>query len=198
MGIDRLRIGTDGQGITSLITFYGCPLKCNYCLNPQCHNNISESSYIRSDELYDQIKIDELYYLATGGGITFGGGEPLLYSNFIAEVLDKGAKKWNITVETSLHIPFAQIDVLLPYINELIVDVKDMEPSIYKLYTQSDNEIVIDNLKRLAKMGYADKVLIRLPYIKGFNTKSDIIRSKKVLEQNSYIKFDMFDYLIDV
>ena len=33
MGIDRLRIGTDGKGVTSLVTFYGCPLYCNSPLN---------------------------------------------------------------------------------------------------------------------------------------------------------------------
>ena len=41
-GISRLRMGTDGKGITTLVTFMGCPLKCKYCLNPKCHESIYE------------------------------------------------------------------------------------------------------------------------------------------------------------
>lgn len=37
MGVERLRINSDGDGVTTLVGFYGCPLRCRYCLNPQCH-----------------------------------------------------------------------------------------------------------------------------------------------------------------
>lgn len=42
-GISRLRIGTDGKGITTLVTFMGCPLNCKYCLNDFCHESIYKS-----------------------------------------------------------------------------------------------------------------------------------------------------------
>ena len=35
IGISRLRMGTDGHGVTTLVAFHGCPLRCKYCLNPQ-------------------------------------------------------------------------------------------------------------------------------------------------------------------
>ena len=196
MGIDRLRMGTDGYGIT-LVTFYGCPLKCCFCLNPQCHKNLSGVKYSRSDEVYNIVATDELYYLATGGGVTFGGGEPLLYSDFIISVLDLGAKKWNVTIETSLNVSFEQINVLLPYVNEIMVDIKDINPQIYGLYTKSSNQIVIDNLKRLAAVGYADKVVIRIPLIKGYNTDSDRQSSKIFLEEHGYSTFNLFEYKTD-
>lgn len=197
MGIDRLRMGTDGNGITSLVTFYGCPLKCRFCLNPQCHKNLSDAYFSLPKEVYNIVATDELYYLATGGGVTFGGGEPLLYSGFIINVLDLGAKKWNVSIETSLNVPFEQIDVLLPYINEMIVDIKDINPRIYKLYTLSSNQIVIDNLKRLADEGCTDKVMIRIPLIKGYNTDSDRLSSKNFLERLGYSTFDLFEYKTD-
>ena len=197
MGIDRLRMGTDGNGITSLVTFYGCPLKCSFCLNPQCHRKLSDVLFSRPEEVYNTVAVDELYYLATGGGVTFGGGEPLLYSDFIISVLELGAKKWNVTIETSLNVPFEQIDVLLPYINEMIVDIKDINPQIYRLYTQSNNQIIIDNLKRLADRGYAEKVTIRIPLIKGYNTDSDRLSSKNFLKRLGYSAFDLFEYKRD-
>ena len=197
MGIDRLRFGTDGEGITTLVTFYGCPLKCHFCLNPQCHSIISDSMYLRSEEVFNRIVVDELYYLATGGGIAFGGGEPLLYSEFIIDVLAHGADKWNITIETSLNIPFKQVSILLPYIHEMIIDIKDLNPRIYKSYTQSKNDTVLENLKLLACYGCVNKALVRIPLIRGYNTNRDIENSKNFLINLGYSKFDIFEYKTD-
>ena len=96
LGIDRLRMGTDGKGITSLVTFYGCPLYCKYCLNPQCHNNLADVPYRNPQEVYDAVSVDELYYLATGGGVTFGGGEPLLFYEFIYDLVAIMPKEWKV------------------------------------------------------------------------------------------------------
>ncbi len=197
MGVDRLRMGTDGNGITSLVTFYGCPLRCRYCLNPQCHRDLSNIKFSRPSDVYDIVALDELYYLATEGGVTFGGGEPLLYSDFIIEILEQGAKKWNITIETSLNVPFERIKALLPYFNEMIVDIKDANPQIYELYTKSNNKLVLENLKRLANCGYADKVMVRIPLINGYNKQDDVQNSKHILEDMGYSTFDLFEYKTD-
>ena len=86
-GISRLRMGVDGSGITTLVTFMGCPLHCKYCLNRFCHELVfyEDSVTPRKDvvlispqELYDKVKIDSLYFQVSGGGLCFGGGEPAL------------------------------------------------------------------------------------------------------------------------
>lgn len=194
MGIDRLRFSTDGNGITSLVTFYGCPLKCHFCLNPQCHRFVSDSTYLRPEDVYNRVAIDELYYLASGGGITFGGGEPLLYSDFIIDVLTLGADKWNITIETSLNVLFKQIGILLPYINKMIVDIKDLNPQIYESYTQTRNATVLQNLKLLANNGDVNNMVIRIPLIEGYNTNQDIENSRNLLVHLGYSNFDIFEY----
>ena len=95
--ISRLRMGTDGSGITTLVTFMGCPLQCKYCLNKKCHEPIYESDgktlrkgimMLTPQELYDMVKVDNIYFQSTGGGICFGGGEPTLYKDFIVEFKD--------------------------------------------------------------------------------------------------------------
>ena len=62
--ISRLRMGTDGSGITTLVTFMGCPLQCKYCLNKKCHEPIYESDgktlrkgimMLTPQELYDMV-----------------------------------------------------------------------------------------------------------------------------------------------
>lgn len=194
MGINRLRMGTDGKGITALVAFYGCPLYCKYCINPQCHRGLSDVLYMQPKEVYDIVSADELYYLATSGGVTFGGGEPLLYSNYIIDVLELGAKKWNVTIETSLNVPFEQVDIVLPYVNQMIVDIKDINPTIYESYTHIGNAFVIENLKRLANYGYTNNIILRIPLINGYNTNSDILCSKLFLENLGYSFFDFFEY----
>lgn len=195
MKVDRLRMGTDGQGITTLVAFYKCPLKCKYCINHKCHFTDSNSK-VSAIELYNSINIDQMYFSATGGGLTFGGGEPLLQASFILDVLELGAKNWHTTIETSLNVPYNEWYSLIDYVNEWIIDIKDMNPSIYKCYTSNDNAIVIDNLKKIVDLGLADRVLIRLPLIKGFNTEADVRSSYQELEQIGFSRFDKFSYKI--
>lgn len=195
MEIDRLRMGIDGQGITTLVAFYKCPLNCEYCINYASHA-LDSKDKISTIELYNNIKIDQLYFAATGGGLTFGGGEPLLQASFIQEVLELGAKKWHTTIETSLNVPYKEWYSLINYVDEWIVDIKDMNPSIYKRYTSKDNAVVIDNLKKFVDLNLTEKVLIRLPYIKGFNTETDIQSSGQKLEQMGYSRFEKISYKI--
>ena len=123
IGISRLRMGTDGHGVTTLVAFHGCPLRCKYCLNPQSLSDNAKVLMKTPVEVIQAIRKDELYYLATNGGVTFGGGEPLLRAEFIKEVLELGAKQWHITFETSLNVPLQKLVLLFPYIHEYVVDI---------------------------------------------------------------------------
>ena len=197
LGISRLRMGTDGHGITTLVAFNGCPLRCRYCLNPECLNTSKKVRRMLPEEVMDELRKDELYYLATKGGVTFGGGEPLLNSQYIKDILELGAKSWNVTVETSLNVPRKHLKLLLPYINEYIVDIKDMNPNIYKNYSWRNNKQVIDNLKWLIKKGVAERIICRIPYIPKFNTIYDQEASIKMLSDMGITRFDVFTYMVD-
>ena len=76
--IDRHRLTIDGEGVTTLVAFHGCPLHCKYCLNPQCLEADGVWQEMDTELLMMNVEMDNLYFLATGGGICFGGGEPLL------------------------------------------------------------------------------------------------------------------------
>lgn len=165
IGISRLRMGTDGHGVTTLVAFHGCPLRCKYCLNPQSLTDDAKVMVKTPEEVMQAIRKDELYYLATNGGVTFGGGEPLLRAEFIKELLELGAKQWHITIETSLNVPLQNLVLLFSYIHEYVVDIKDMNPSIYKEYNGRDNELVKSNLRWLVEHGKAENITCRIPLI---------------------------------
>lgn len=198
IGISRLRFNIDGKGITTLVAFHGCQLNCKYCLNPQCLKGDAVKSYYSSQKVYEILRKDELYFLATNGGATFGGGEPLLKVDFIKEILELGAKRWHTTIETSLNVPLFNLEKLFPYINEYIVDIKDMNPTIYKAYTGFNNDNVLNNLKWLINKGKSENILCRIPLIPEYNTQESMYFSKARLEDIGIHRFEIFKYITDV
>ena len=195
IGISRHRLSTDGEGVTTLVAFHGCPLRCAYCINPQCFNT-KPATVMTPKELLNVLMKDNLYFLATGGGVTFGGGEPLLRYEFITEFIKIMPKEWNVSIETSLNVPFENLQQVASYINYFIIDVKDWNNDIYKKYTGKGNIQVVSNLHWLSKNGFSDKVKIRLPLIQDFNTEEDIRRSRKNIEQIGFSYFEEFRYRI--
>ena len=129
--INRLRPDIDGDGIVTLITLRGCPLHCRYCLNNYCYDEQSVKRVMTANKWIEILKIDDIYFRMSGGGVTFGGGEPLLQVDFIAEFLETAPKYWKIRMETSLNCEWKQIELLTAPVDQWIIDMKDMNPEIY-------------------------------------------------------------------
>jgi pyruvate formate lyase activating enzyme len=194
IGINRHRLATDGKGVTTLVAFWGCPLRCKHCLNPQSWNPETMVAVYDARQLFEQVNIDRLYFLATGGGVTFGGGEPLLYISFISKFRKLCGESWNLTLETSLNVPAKAVEKSISVVNNYIVDIKDMNPEIYKRYTGKKNDRVISNLRLLLENVPANRILIRIPLIPDFNTDEDRQRSKQILTDMGFTNFDLFEY----
>ena len=196
IGIARHRLSTDGDGVTTLVAFHGCPLSCRYCLNPQSLGDGGRFREYSPEELYAETRIDELYFIATNGGVTFGGGEPCLRPQFIREFRELCGPEWQLNLETSLNVPVANIETLLPAVNTLIIDIKDMNPDIYRDYTGQNNDLVLDNLWMIADTGRQSDCIARIPLIPGYNTDADRDASRKALEALGFTRFDLFTYQI--
>ncbi len=196
IGIARHRLSTDGDGVTTLVAFHDCPLRCRYCLNPQSLGDGRRFREYSPEELYAETRIDELYFLATNGGVTFGGGEPCLRPDFIREFRELCGPAWQINLETSLNVPTANIEALLPVINTLIIDIKDMNPDIYRSYTGQSNDLVLDNIRLIAESGRQKDCVIRIPLIPNHNTSADRKVSRMALEALGFNRFDLFTYQI--
>lgn len=197
IGIVRHRIQTDGKGVSTLAAFHGCPLHCRYCLNPQCQREGVWRTFT-PESLYEEVKIDQLYFLATGGGITFGGGEPSMYPDFIVRFREICGPEWNLTLETSLNVPADNIRRLSSIVNQFIIDIKETNDEIYRHYTSLSNQRMLDNLQELLKEGRGDDLVVRLPLIKDFNTQEDIERSTEKLRAMGVEHFDFFTYRTDI
>lgn len=198
VAISRHRLMTDGDGVTTLVVLHSCPLRCRWCLNPQTWRDGSTFQLMTPMQLFTHVRVDDLYFQATGGGVTFGGGEPALRSIFISQFRKVIPKQWKINIETSLNVPQEHVERLLAVIDEFVIDIKDMNPQIYANYTGRDNAKTIENLRFIASAGMTDKCRIRIPLIPGFNSEDDREQSIYELEQMGFTRFDKFEYKTDI
>lgn len=196
IGISRHRIGIDGNGVTTLAAFHGCPLRCKYCLNPHSLEHEERCQQLTPEELYQRLAIDNLYFIATHGGVCFGGGEPLLRVGFIKEFRQLCGRDWAITVETSLNVPTPSVEEAAEVVDDFIVDIKDCNPDIYQAYTGRTNELPLANIKRLIAIKGEEHIIVRIPSIPNFNTPADCDSSEVRLREMGLSRFDRFDYIV--
>lgn len=197
LGVNRHRLGVDGHGVVTLCAFMSCPLRCKYCLNQSCHDSSNAAYHLTPQELIEMVVVDNLYFLATNGGITFGGGEPLLNSAFIEEFAKSCDPRWTITLETSLNVAIEHLQRVFPYVDKYYIDIKDLNCKIYEKYTQHSPQKMLNNLQWLMSMPNAvEKVVVRLPHIPSFNNQNDVNCSREILMSMGVKHFDEFDYIV--
>ena len=195
LSLVRLRMATDGAGITTLIAGAGCPLHCRWCINRRLLRE-APSEDVTAAELIARVRIDDLYFRATGGGVTFGGGEALLHAAFLRRFRELCPEEWRICAETSLAVPREQLAIAADVVDQFIVDCKDMDAEIYRRYTGGDSVLMEENLCFLLKQAGPEKILVRVPRIPEYNTAEDQARSAEKLRAMGIKKLDLFDYVI--
>lgn len=201
-GISRHRMGIDGKGVTTLVAFMSCPLHCKYCLNDKCHDSIYDKSHSLRDgvlmlspkELFNIVRKDNVYFQTTGGGVCFGGGEPTMNANFIIEFAHLIPKGWKVTLETSLQCSTEVIRSLAPYVDEWIVDIKDLNKSIYEKYTGVSSDIT-QQLHDIKELVPVEKVIVKVPHIPHFNTNENVRQSVKVLKEIGFTQIKEITYI---
>ena len=120
------------------------------------------------DELVEIIRADKPYYDATGGGVTFTGGECMLYPEFLSE-LAKGCREAGISVavDPAGNVPFESFERVLPYTDLFLYDIKALDSALHRKGTGVDNGMILENLEKLRKRDA--NILVRIPSIPDFN-----------------------------
>ena len=193
--LSRLRMGIDGPGVTTLVAGAGCPLQCRWCINRKLLREAPAES-VTAAELYERVKIDDLYFRASGGGICFGGGESLLHAAFIRHFHALCPGEWMICAETSLAVDPALVRIAAEAVDLFIVDVKDMDAEIYRRYTGGDGARMKDNLRFLLESVGPERIVARVPLIPDYNSAADQARSAETLKAMGVTKLDCFEYVI--
>ena len=120
----------------------------------------------------------------------------MLQVEFIKAFRELCGSQWQLLAETSLNVPFENVETLDAVLDGYIVDIKDLNPEIYKTYTGKDNALVLSNLQWLLQHGDPNRIMVRVPHIPDFNTDENVERSKERLEKMGVTSIDEFQYII--
>jgi len=120
----------------------------------------------------------------------------LLYPSFIAEFRGLCGKDWRICIETSLNVPKENVLAVADIADEFFVDIKDTDSAIYESYTGKSNHLVLENLKILLSVASPERITVRIPLIKDYNTPAHQQKSIALLKEMGITKFDIFEYKI--
>lgn len=124
------------------------------------------------EELMAVLERDESYYRLSGGGITFSGGEPLLYASFIRECAEEIHRRgWTVLIETCGQVSRKQIEEVADHVDIIYCDYKHWSPEEHQKLTGKDNCDILDNIRWLDE-NFKGELYLRYPYIPGGNDES--------------------------
>lgn len=128
----------DGPGIRYIIFFQGCPLRCQYCHNPDTWN-MSKGKKITLEELFKDIKKYKSFMKSSEGGITASGGEPLLQTEFLINLFKLCREnKIQTALDTSGNIFTDAQKELLKYTDLVLLDIKSFDAHVFKNLTTQE------------------------------------------------------------
>lgn len=143
----------DGPGIRFVVFTQGCPMRCQYCHNPDTWE-FKDNNKVSTDEIlaqYDGVKE------FCAGGITVTGGEPMCQMDFVTELFKKAqAKGINTALDTSgvMFKPDNKetVDELLKYTSVVLLDIKHIDDEEHKKLTGHSNKNIIAFAKYLSEI----------------------------------------------
>ena len=126
------------------------------------------------EDVMVELRKDAPFYKTSGGGVTISGGEPLAQFEFVTALLRQcQAEGFHTAVDTSGHVPWEVFAPAVEYTDLVLYDLKHMDPAVHEKYTGVSNDLILDNLRRLAGCGVP--VEIRIPVVKGLNDSPENI-----------------------
>ena len=164
----------DGPGVRTTVFFKGCPLSCKWCHNPESISFEMAKGDVRYTalELVKKVIRDQIFF-GENGGVTISGGEPLAQDmafmiDFLGRLKSLGI---NVVCDTSGDVPWENIELVMPYVEIFLYDLKLATEAAHKKFTGRTNKRIIENLKKLAKF---KKTHLTIPVVGGVNEGNEM------------------------
>lgn len=165
----------DGPGTRMTLFLTGCPLRCQYCHNPDTME-MRRGQDVELDELVRRIKRYRRVFASSGGGITLSGGEVLMQPAFARNVL-AAAKAMGVhtAIDTSGYLGAVADDSFLDNVDLVLLDVKSGTEESYKALTGRPLQPTLDFGNRLAARG--TKIWIRFVVVPGWTDSEENVEA---------------------
>ena len=148
----------DGPGIRFILFLKGCPMRCQYCHNPDTWA-LKEAKTMTAKQAFEQAYRYHTYWKRKGG-ITVSGGEALLQTEFVTEVFRLAKKKQVHTCIDTSGAPFtreepyfSKFNELLKYTDLFLLDIKQINDEKHKKLTGHTNANILDLAQYLSEQG---------------------------------------------
>jgi pyruvate formate lyase activating enzyme len=157
--------------------------KCTHCggCAKVCYTGALKISgtWMSAAELIAEVEKDCLFFAASGGGVTLTGGEATAQPTFSRQFL-AGCRSAGIhtALETNGCAPWRVFEELLEFVDLFLYDIKQMDEASHRELTGASNQLLLDNLHRLAEHGA--NVIVRVPCIPGLNDTPENIAATAV------------------
>lgn len=182
----------DGPGVRFVVFMQGCPLRCQYCHNPDTWK-YSGGKEMTVEALMDEVVKYKSYMRFSGGGITVTGGEPLMQLDFVAELI-RACKEQGIhtAIDTSGYIYNEKAQSVIDDVDLVLLDIKHSDPDQYKVITGAALQPTLDFLSYLGKK--SKPVWVRYVLVPGLTDQVDAIENLALL-LSQYDNIDKIEIL---
>ena len=165
----------DGPGLRTTVFLKGCPMRCRWCHSPEGQSPEPETILLpdnsqrlcgkvyQDDELAQYLK--KCAALTPDGGITFSGGEVLMQSKFVLDVISRLAGT-HVTVETSGAGKCQDLLDIAGKCQLIYFGLKIIDPADALHFTGMSSEVILENLLALDRRSQTPYIL-RMPLIPG-------------------------------
>lgn len=162
----------DGPGLRTTVFLKGCNLRCPWCANPENIHPFPEKyqkngregeygKYYTAGQLVKELSRDRRYW-EPDGGVTFSGGEPLLWMDGLSAVMENLKREdIHLAVETALQVEKSLLETAAGYVDLFIVDIKILDPERCKEVLGGDAGRYRENVETLREKGKT--MLFRIP-----------------------------------
>jgi pyruvate formate lyase activating enzyme len=168
-----IRLADDGAGV------HIDRSRCTGCLEMPCVEACYRGALQRAGRPFTVSELMRLLmrdrdFWGSGGGVTFGGGEPLFQATFLEAVLRRCREVYlHTAIETSGHAPTPTLLAVLPLLDWIFIDLKHMSSATHRQQTGVGNELILNNLATLAASDWPGRLIVRIPLVPGFNDSQE-------------------------
>jgi pyruvate formate lyase activating enzyme len=175
-----LMMSGSGEGAAAVLDRALCTA-CGQCVDV-CYPGAlrTAGNEVTVGDVVSQVARDAPFFTSSGGGVTLSGGEPArqfdFSYNFLLACRERGI---HTALETTGYARREVMSALGEVVDLLLYDLKFVDPASHRRHTGVPNELILDNLRRLAEAGR--DIQVRVPCITGVNDSPEQIRATAAL-----------------